>query len=167
MDADSAAWEQRSTTRVVPPVRPRKLAKVPFVEMADGRLQGVVSSGSDIERVYVSSFAAGTHNFNCSTNNNRPCGGAHGYTCKHLDLLLDEAIVQYGADRVARYLRVEVEGEVISARDLLRHMNGANERMPAAIVFSRFLRHLSYLELPVVTEPVPELHWFPAVGAAR
>lgn len=33
---------------MVPPVQPRKLAKVPFVELADGRLQGVVSSGSDL-----------------------------------------------------------------------------------------------------------------------
>ena len=51
-------WEKSSTARVIPPARPRKLAKVPFVELADGRLQGVVSSGSDIERVYVSSVAA-------------------------------------------------------------------------------------------------------------
>jgi hypothetical protein len=68
-------WEKSSTARVIPPARPRKLAKVPFVELADGRLQGVVSSGSDIERVYVSSVAAdGIYSFGCSTNNNRPCG---------------------------------------------------------------------------------------------
>lgn len=69
-------WERSSTARVIAPARPRKLAKVPFVELADGRLQGVVSSGSDIGRVYVSSVAAGTYTFACSTNNNRPCGGA-------------------------------------------------------------------------------------------
>lgn len=40
------------------------------------------SSGSDIERGYVSSVAAGSHEFTCGTNNNRPCGGARGYFCK-------------------------------------------------------------------------------------
>lgn len=104
MDADRAAWEQRSVVRVVPPVEPRKLAKVPFVELADGRLQGVVSSGSDIERVYVSSITAGTHALSCSTNNNRPCGALHGYACKHIHQLADEAVLQYGLDRVSRYL---------------------------------------------------------------
>lgn len=152
---------ERSAVRVVPPVQARKLAKVPFVELADGRLQGVVSSGSDIGRVYVSSFAAGTHDFNCSTNNNRPCGGLRGSPCKHLQSLLDEAVLQYGLDRVTRYLRVEVsEGE-----HPLRRMHGSHDSAPAAVVFSRFLRHLSYLELPESVEPLPEMHWFPAMGA--
>ncbi len=59
----------------------RNIKKVPFVELFHGRLQGVVSSGSDIKRVYVSFFEAGTHDFYCSTNNNRPCGGLGGYPC--------------------------------------------------------------------------------------
>ncbi|MFD1546889.1 hypothetical protein [Nonomuraea guangzhouensis] len=146
---------------MVSPVRPRKLAKVPFVEMADGRLQGVVSSGSDIGRVYVSSITAGTHTFNCSTNNNRPCGGLYGSLCKHLRSLVDEAVLQYGVERVAGYLRVELaEGDRLA--DCLQ---GGVERTQGAAVFSRFLRHLSYLELPVTTEPIAELHWFPATGA--
>ncbi|PZG12483.1 hypothetical protein [Nonomuraea aridisoli] len=161
MDADETAWEQRSVVRLVPPVRPRKLAKVPFVELADGRLQGVVSSGSDIERVYVSSITAGTHALSCSTNNNRPCGGLYGSACKHIQALADEAVVQYGLDRVARYLRVEVpEGD-----RLMAHVDGQPERTPAAVVFSRFLRHLAYLEVPGSSDPLPELHWFPATGA--
>ncbi|WP_345399693.1 hypothetical protein [Nonomuraea salmonea] len=160
MDADETAWEQRSVLRVVPPVQPRKLAKVPFVELADGRLQGVVSSGSDIERVYVSSITAGTLALSCSTNNNRPCGALHGYACKHIKMLADEAVVQYGLDRVARYLRIEVpEGD-----SLMAHVNGPVERTPAAVVFSRFLRHLAYLEVPDSTDPLVELHWFPATG---
>ncbi|NUR87444.1 MAG: hypothetical protein HOY71_25470, partial [Nonomuraea sp.] len=118
-------------TRVVPPVRTRKLAKVPFVELADGRLQGVVSSGSDIERVYVSSISAATHGFNCSTNNNRPCGGLRGAPCKHLRSLVTEAVLQYGMQRVARYLRVEVADD----GDLLDALNGAHEPAPAAVVF--------------------------------
>ncbi|MEV4110514.1 hypothetical protein [Nonomuraea sp. NPDC049695] len=163
MDADRAAWEQRSVVQMVPPVKPRKLAKVPFVELADGRLQGVVSSGSDIERVYVSSITAGTHALSCSTNNNRPCGALHGYACKHIHQLADEAVLQYGLERVACYLGVEVpEGQF-----LMSSINGPVERTPAAVVFSRFLRHLAYLEVPASTEPLAELHWFPATGAVR
>jgi hypothetical protein len=153
--------EELSAVPVVPPVQPRKLAKVPFVELADGRLQGVVSSGSDIERVYVSSFAAKTHVYNCSTNNNRPCGGLRGSPCKHLQTLLDEAVLQYGAERVIRYLGIEAEPGA-SAWELIRAMNGHQESAPAATVFSRFLHHLAYLEVAGSTDPLPELHWFPA-----
>jgi hypothetical protein len=158
---EDAAGERQSVLRVIPPVMPRKLAKVPFVELADGRLQGVVSSGSDIARVYVSSITAKTHGYNCSTNNNRPCGGLRGVPCKHLRALVDEAVLQYGIDRVARYLHVEVG----AGGDLMTGLNGASEPAPAAVVFSRFLRHLTYLELPETTEPIAELHWFPAMGA--
>jgi hypothetical protein len=153
--------EQLSAVPVVPPVQPRKLAKVPFVELADGRLQGVVSSGSDIERVYVSSFAAKTHVYSCSTNNNRPCGGLRGSPCKHLQTLLDEAVLQYGAERVIRYLHIDAEPGA-SSWDLIRAMGGHQESAPAATVFSRFLHHLAYLEVPGSTDPLPELHWFPA-----
>src|SRR6185312_2183199 len=116
-------WEKSSTVRVIPPARPRKLAKVPFVELADGRLQGVVSSGSDIERVYVSSVTAGTYTFACSTNNNRPCGGARGYFCNHIQALIAEGVLQYGAERVARYLKVELGGEEPSAPSITRGMS--------------------------------------------
>jgi hypothetical protein len=170
VNADEAAWEQRSAARVVPPVQPRKLAKVPFVELADGRLQGVVSSGSDVERVYVSSITSGTHAYHCSTNNNRPCGGLRGSPCKHLQALVEEAVLQYGVDRVAGYLRVDLgDGASSGARaaDLMGRLRGRHEPTSAAVVFSRFLRHLAYLELPGTTEPIPELHWFPATGAVR
>ncbi|MEV6925854.1 hypothetical protein AB0M46_15340 [Dactylosporangium sp. NPDC051485] len=156
--------ETRSTAVVIPPVEPRNLAKVPFVELADGRLQGVVSSGSDIERVYVSSIGAGTHGLSCSTNNNRPCGGLRGaHPCKHLQALLAEAEAQYGRQRVARYLRVEAEEGV----SLLSALKPHHEPTPAATVFSRFLRHLAYLEVPGSGEPIPELHWFPSVRETR
>ncbi|WP_433351801.1 hypothetical protein ACQP25_02325 [Microtetraspora malaysiensis] len=169
MNAETSAWERRSMVRVVPPVMPRKLAKVPFVELADGRLQGVVSSGSDIERVYVSSFTTGTHAYSCSTNNNRPCGAlpSGSSPCKHLHLLAAEAVLQYGIDRVARYLRVDIGDDASTGADLVDSMNGQVERAPAATVFSRFLRHLNYLEIPDTTTPIPEMHWFPALGAAR
>lgn len=162
MNVAMATWERRSVARVVPPVRPRKLGKVPFAELADGRLQGVVSSGSDLARVYVSSITAATHGFSCSTNNNRPCGGLSGSSpCKHLHALVDEAVLQYGRDRVARYLRVEAGED----DDLVSRLDGEREAAPAAVVFSRFLRHLAYLELPDTTAPIMELHWFPAMSA--
>ena len=162
-------WDRSSTARVLPPARPRKLAKVPFVELADGRLQGVVSSGSDIERVYVSSVAAdGTYSFACSTNNNRPCGGLRGTFCAHILALVGEAVLQYGAERVARYLRIEVEEP--SAPRIIDAMVATRpsqlDATAAASVFSRFLRHLAYLELAPVTVPVAEMHWFPPSPAA-
>jgi hypothetical protein len=155
-------WPQRSVLRVAPPIRPRKLAKVPFVELAEGRLQGVVSSGSDIERVYVSSIAARTHEFSCSTNNNRPCGGLSSSLCNHLRTLVAEAVLQYGVQRVAAYLRVTLPDE---ESDIVPHLRPRYEPSPAAPVFSRFLQHLSCLEVPPTTEPLPELHWFPASRA--
>jgi len=157
-----AEWEKSSTARVIPPAQPRKLAKVPFVELADGRVQGVVSSGSDIERVYVSSVAAGSYAFACSTNNNRPCGGARGSFCNHIRTLIGEAVLQYGAERVARYLRVEPAD---SAPGIIAAMSTAPppqaDTRVAAPVFSRFLRHLAYLELAPTTAPLPEMQWFP------
>ncbi|MEV0005332.1 hypothetical protein AB0H28_24020 [Micromonospora sp. NPDC050980] len=154
--------------RVAPPARARKLAKVPFVELADGRLQGVVSSGSDVERVYVSSVTAGSHTVDCRTNNNRPCGGLRGnLLCKHLHALADEAVLQYGIAQVARYLRIDAGDGADSGADLLARTDARHEPGPAAVVFSRFLRHLAYLEVPPSAAPVPELHWFPATAAAR
>ncbi len=160
-----SVWERSSTARVVPSARPRKLAKVPFAELADGRLQGVVSSGSDIGRVYVSSVEAGTYAFACSTNNNRPCGGARGSFCNHIRALIGEAVLQYGVERVARYLKVEVSDGEADAHTVTGAMTSTRpaqgESSAAAQVFSRFLRHLSYLELAPTTAPLPEMQWFP------
>jgi hypothetical protein len=163
-------WEQRSGAQVLAPARPRKLAKVPFVELAEGRLQGVVSSGSDIERVYVSSIGAGDHAYSCSTNNNRPCGGARRGMCNHLRALVDEAILQFGADRLARYLRVDLDAAQNGAPELVQALQGPVSpagTAAAAPVFSRFLRHLAYLELAPTTAPLPEMQWFPPCRAAR
>jgi hypothetical protein len=150
-----------SVVAVVAPVHPRKLAKVPFVELADGRLQGVVSSGSDIERVYVSAVSADTHGFSCSTNNNRPCGGLGLSPCNHLRTLANEAVLQYGAERVARFLRLDPDA-VKTGSDVMDSISGSVEKGGSAMVFSRFLRHLAYLELAAIEEPITELHWFPS-----
>ncbi|MBB2942507.1 hypothetical protein FB565_002220 [Actinoplanes lutulentus] len=160
----SIPYERRSSAPVIEPVRSRKLAKVPFLELAEGRLQGVVSSGSDVSRVYVSSITAGDHGLSCNTNNNRPCGGLSGaFACNHLRSLLTEATLQYGAGRVARYLKIEVAEDA----DLITGLHPTVAANRAAEVFSSFLRHLSYLELPATTDPLPDLAWFPAAGAVR
>lgn len=165
MTSDGVVGERRSGASVIAPVRPRKLAKVPFVELAEGRLQGVVSSGSDASRVYVSSITVGDHGLSCNTNNNRPCGGLGGaYPCNHIGALIDAAVAQYGLERVTRYLKVELpEGEENLRGGL--HPTTAPNR--AAEVFSSFLRHLAYLELPSSVDPLPELQWFPAAGVVR
>ncbi|MEU3195760.1 MULTISPECIES: hypothetical protein [unclassified Streptomyces] len=168
-DGALSVWERSSTVRVVPSARPRKLAKVPFAELADGRLQGVVSSGSDIGRVYVSSVEAGTYAFACSTNNNRPCGGARGSFCNHIRALVDEAVLQYGVERVTRYLKAEPTGEDPSGYSVFNAMYSTRpaqgDSSAAAQVFSRFLRHLAYLEYAPATAPLPEMQWFPTTRA--
>lgn len=171
MSESDDLWERSSTVRVAAPASPRKLAKVPFVELADGRLQGVVSSGSDIARVYVSSVAAGSFAFTCSTNNNRPCGGARASFCNHIRALIGEAVLQYGARRVARYMRVDLgeAGPEPTAESVTAPMAAARpqqgDRSAAAPVFSRFLRHLAYLETAPTTAPLPEMQWFPPTRA--
>ncbi|MCB9567015.1 MAG: hypothetical protein H6710_07370 [Myxococcales bacterium] len=141
--------------------RPRKVNKVPFVELYAGRLQGVVSSGSDPNRVYVSYFEAQSGNFYCSTNNNRPCGGLRGSPCKHLLALLDEALLQYGAARVVAYMGLGIEPEKVKrGGDLQRAMKGGPHKVEAGMVFSRFLTYLHYVNLPPTSAPIPEMGWF-------
>ena len=163
-------WEESSTARVMPPARPRKLAKVPFAELADGRLQGVVSSGSDMERVYVSSVQAGSYAYACSTNNNRPCGGARGSFCNHIRALISEAVLQYGAERVARYLQAELVDAEPGTESITAVMTSTcppqADGKAAAPVFSRFLRHLAYLDFAPATAPLPEMQWFPPARVA-
>lgn len=138
----------------------RNIKKVPFVELFNGRLQGVVSSGSDIERVYVSFFEAESIDFYCSTNNNRPCGGLGGYPCNHLQALLQEAIAQYGIEQVIRFLKVPCDlRQLQDAGDILAR-KGTVKKESASDVFSRFLNYLGYLELTSSNRPLPEMSWF-------
>lgn len=136
----------------------RALKKVPFVELFDGRLQGVVSSGSSATRVYVSFLNAGTGDYYCSTNNNRPCGGLRGGYCKHLDSLVDNAIAQFGAERVARYLGCSKD--VSSGYDIAAQLGGDTRKEEAGTVFARFLDYLRYVELEPSILPMPEMSWF-------
>ncbi len=136
----------------------RNVKKIPFVELHDGRLQGVVSSGSDIERVYVSYFDAGTHTYYCSTNNNRPCGGLRGFPCGHLSELLEEAIKQYGFEEVVRFLKLPEDIEKLP-HAILKEMKGSTG-VPSGEVFARFLSYLQLLDLPSSHAPLLEMDWF-------
>lgn len=136
----------------------RDVKKIPFVELHDGRLQGVVSSGSDIKRVYVSYFEAKTMQYYCSTNNNRPCGGLRGAPCKHLQELLDEAITQYGFQEIVRFLKLPAD-QTEHARDILAQTKGVIKD-PAGEVFARFLAYLQLLEYPTSVLPMTEMDWF-------
>ena len=148
---------------IVPYSRPapakRSLKKVPFVELFDGRLQGVVSSGSSATRVYVSFISAGSGDFYCSTNNNRPCGGLGSSPCKHLGALVENALAQLGAERVARYLGC-VDHEIDGAYAIQQQLGGSKRKEEAGMVFARFLDYLRYVELPQSDRPLPEMAWF-------
>lgn len=153
--------ESQSVIAAPVPLRPRKIDKVPYVELWNRRVQGVVSSSSEPDRVYVSFFEAGSTDFNCSTNNNRPCGGLRGGPCKHLVSLLDEAVLQFGAESVGRYLQLSGDlTKVRSARELLVQIRGSKSPQDVSQVFSRFLSYLASVELPGSNLPVPEMTWF-------
>lgn len=151
----------KSVVKVQSEASPRKVKDVPFVEIYNRRVQGVVSSGSDINRVYVSFFEAGTTNYYCSTNNNRPCGGLRGGPCKHLASLLNEAALQYGAPKVAKSLGIDADPASLKrGADILRYITGYQAKEEASIVFSRFLSYLRYVEYEDTSEPAPEMAWF-------
>lgn len=144
----------------------RKVDKVPFVELYNGRLQGVVSSGSDIRRVYVSLVETSSFGYNCRTNNNRPCGGLHGSPCKHIQALIDNAVAQYGPERVARYLKLPGDiGAYDSSKSIMIALKeGCHVDTPVSEVFSRFLNYLRYVEFSAQLGPAPEMRWFAPSG---
>lgn len=152
------------TTSIFPPVEAsaeRDVETVPFVELAPGRVQGVVSSGSDVERVYCAFLEAGSGAHYSSTNNNRPDAG----TEKRLSWLIEEAAAQFGLDVVARHL--QAPGDPASFKnpaDVLHALarRGGRKPEPAGNVFSRFLNYLRFVELECAPGPVPEMAWFVA-----
>jgi hypothetical protein len=137
------------TALVAPPQggAARKLDKVPFVEMFNGRLQGVVSSDSDVARVYCAFIEVATGDHYSSTNNNRPDAGMP----KRLRMLVEEAAAQFGQERVERFLQLNGDP---------RMPRGARKPEPAGEVFSRFLSYLRFVERQAAPGPVPEMAWF-------
>jgi hypothetical protein len=139
----------------------RTVKSVPFVELSGGRVQGVVSSGSDIERVYVSFIEGKTGNYYCCTNNNRPCGGLRGAPCKHILEMIDEAMLQYGPQAVASYLGAKVDGPSVHRTTVLLDLiHGSEQKESPGVVFSRFLNYLRYCDLRVRPGTVLEMSWF-------
>jgi hypothetical protein len=130
------------------------------VELADGRLRGVVSSGSDIERVYCAFVEAGSLNYYSSTNNNRPDAGME----KRVNWLVEAAVAQFGAEAVIRFLKMSLDpAKVKKPVDVSSHIvsKGRRQAEPSEMIFSRFLDYLRYVELTCQPGPVPEMAWFP------
>ena len=126
------------------------LPEVPFLELCDGRLQGVVSSESHAERVYASSISADDHGLNCHSNDDLRCGGLGEHAaCRHIEALLAQAVKEFGASRVAAYLAIDVsEGEPLGAG-----LHPTSAPSHATEVFASFMRHMAYLEVPVEGKP--------------
>ena len=140
-------------------VEARDVELVPFVELAEGRLQGVVSSGSDVARVYCCFIEAGSLAYDSSTNNNRPDAG----TNKRLRWLAEAAFAQFGAGEVVRALRVPASaGEVATPGELIDAAArlGSLRPEPSGAIFARFLDYLRLVELPRGPDPMPEMSWF-------
>jgi hypothetical protein len=157
----SAATDQHSLPKIpAGPAAALDVDTVPFVELADGRLRGVVSSGSDIERVYCAFVEAGSCAYYSSTNNNRPDAG----TAKRITWLLEAAVAQFGVEAVVRFLKLPVDPTQIRrpaevAQLVLQQGRARSE--PSGEIFSRFLDYLRRVELTCAPGPVPEMAWFP------
>ncbi len=139
----------------------RAVQTVPFVELFAGRMQGVVSSGSDNKRVYVSFIEAASGDYYCCTNNNRPCGAIPGGPCKHIHSMISEGIAQFGAATVAAYLGLDGPPDTYQkAQDILMTHHGDRKKEAPGVVFSRFLNYLRYCELESKPGTVHAMNWF-------
>ena len=132
---------------------------VPFVEMADGKLRGVVSSGSDVERVYCAFVEAGSLAYYSSTNNNRPDAG----TAKRIGWLLEAAVAQFGVEAVVRFLKLPTDPAKVKRHSDIHAVvlsKGRPRAEPSGEIFARFLNYLRRVELTCAPGPVPEMAWF-------
>ena len=133
--------------RNTPPRRKYKIKKVPFMEFRDNKIQGVVSSGSSVERVYVCVINLEDKTFTCHTNNNRTCGGLRGEMCSHIKALLDVA----RRDQETKSLIMQSNFDFFNADGRRRYSD----------VFTRFQEQLKFLEIELgEKENFPEMSWF-------
>jgi len=133
----------RNTT----PRRNYKIKKVPFMEFRDNKIQGVVSSGSSVERVYVCVINLEDKTFTCHTNNNRPCGGLRERMCSHIKALLDVAL----RNQETELLFMQYDFDFFDPDGSRRYSD----------VFTRFQEQLHFLEIKMdEKENFPEMNWF-------
>ncbi len=154
----TASPENTSVVRHAGLFGKRDVDTAPFVELYQGRLQGVVSASSDPNRVYCAFIEAGSGNYYSSTNNNRPDAG----TSKRLGWLCTEAVAQFGVERVVRFLQLEGQSGLTNGNAVAYAAMRKGRLKPeqAAEVFSRFLNYLRHVDLKAEPGPVPEMAWF-------
>jgi hypothetical protein len=133
---------------------------VPFVELHDGRLQGVVASSSSNERVYVSYVEADSGDFYCRTNNNRRCGGLRDHGCKHIRRLVDEGMERLPPEAVREYLGLNSHADVTSLSEILNELDGEENQGEDSQIFTRFQHYLEDLEREGGPKPRPGMAWF-------
>ena len=79
-----------------------------------------------------------------------------------MESMVEEAVEQYGAQTVARYLRLPTDPEtILSAAQIHPHLQGSRSRTSASEIFSHFLQDLRFVELPSSNQVASELAWFP------
>ncbi|HSI86986.1 MAG TPA: hypothetical protein VK970_24585, partial [Candidatus Methylacidiphilales bacterium] len=87
-------------------------------------------------------------------------GGLRGSPCKHLDTLLQEAVLQYDLPQVATYLKLRGDPTGYTAKTLSAAISGSEEKEAAGAVFSRFLAYLRLCEQAPPAEVMAEDAWF-------
>lgn len=139
----------------------RDVRKVPFLEMKNGMLYGIISSGSDEDRVY-GAYIDNKGNYYCSTNNNRPCGGMRGSPCKHMESLLDEALKVYSPEKIDKYLDLNIKHpeEIKSGKEFFPYFKMGPKTIEMGWIFSRYLNYLKYIDSEPYTGPIPEMFYF-------
>lgn len=116
---------------------------VPFVELFDGRLQGVVSSEGG--RLHVVHIEARTGHYACHTRGGLSCASCADQPCRHLDALVAMAVAEYGADCVHRYLGVTPKAP--GAQALVDALGGGRDDRFRRGVVARFVDYLRYVHL--------------------
>ncbi len=129
--------------------------EVAWVELFDGRVQGVVAATPLTERLHAVTIEAHTGHWSCA---GRGCRAEGPRPCGHVAALVQGAVEDFGAERVACFLgRPDLREEPWRIVDAL---GGIRLDDHSDLVFGRFLDYLRYVQLPSGTNP-GDLTWFP------
>ncbi|MEM6928005.1 MAG: hypothetical protein AAF602_13825 [Myxococcota bacterium] len=144
--------------RVIP--SPPEVPLVPFVELFDDRLQGVVAASGALDRVHVTLVEAHTGHWACSTGH-QPCPHTieDAGPCAHVHALVASAVDDFGAERIAHFLGHPALRE--EPWRLVAALAGEPLDDDGTTVFARFLDYLRYVQLPSGIQPPSGLVWFP------